>query len=371
MTILAAIDLSPSSIDAARGAVRLARRLGDNLLLLRVVEPVSAFYPELMLVGAPDLDESIRRANVEALENVRAALEADDLDVELRVVAGRPSEAIVACATEAGARMIFMGTHGRGAAARLLLGSITQKTILHATCPVLVVREGASPFQEWTSGVRPLRVTAGIEHGRSGAVILDWLHQLHAAGPTEITLEHQYWPAKEYTRLGLRGPRDLAATDAEVVAILERELRQELAAALSSAAAVGSQPRLRVSAVRGPIGEQLASDAEADHADLIVVVTTQPHGWDRLKSGSTAISALGSSHLPLLAIPMPAPTDSPGTTSSEMPTLRSVPEAAGASGKGNAGGGSRAQRWQRGRVADVRRRGSGSTGQRLRSLLAS
>src|SRR5438067_2368949 len=111
MTILAAIDLSPSSIDAARAAVRLARRLRDRLLLLRVVEPVSAFYPELMLVGAPDLDADIRKANVEALQNVRAALEADDLEVQLQVVAGRPSEAIIDSARQSDARLIVMGTH--------------------------------------------------------------------------------------------------------------------------------------------------------------------------------------------------------------------------------------------------------------------
>jgi nucleotide-binding universal stress UspA family protein len=299
MTILAAIDLSQSSIDAARAAVRLARRLGDRLLLLRVVEPVSAFYPELMLVGAPDLDEAIRGANVEALENVRSALEADDLDVELRVVAGRPSEAIVETAGQLDARLIVMGTHGRGAAARLLLGSITQKTILHATCAVLVVREGSAPFANWTA-THPLKVMGGIEPGPSGGVILDWVQALRASGPVDLTLVHQYWPAREYARLGLQGPRDVAATDAEVVTLLDRELRQGWVTP-------DPQVQLRISAVRGPIGEQLASDAEAEHADLIAVVTTQPHGWDRLKSGSTAISALAASHVPVLAIPMGAP----------------------------------------------------------------
>jgi nucleotide-binding universal stress UspA family protein len=299
MTILAAVDLSPSSIDAARAAVRLARRLGDRLLLLRVVEPVSAFYPELMLVGAPDLDQAIRTANVEALENVRASLEADDLEVELQVAAGRPSEAIVETARQAAARLIVMGTHGRGAAARLLLGSITQKTILHATCAVLVVREGTAPFGSWGADPqkdRPLKVMAGIEPGPSGALILDWLQPLRAAGPVDITLVHQYWPAKEYARLGLHGPRDLNATDVEVVTVLERELRQGLPS--------GAQVQMRISAVRGPIGEQLATDAEAEHVDLIAVVTTQPHGWDRLKSGSTAIEALTASHVPVLTIPM-------------------------------------------------------------------
>jgi nucleotide-binding universal stress UspA family protein len=306
MTILAAIDLSPSSIDAARAAVRLARRLGDRLLLLRVVEPVSAFYPELMLVGAPDLDADIRKANVEALQNVRAALEADDLEVELQVVAGRPAEAIIDSARQSEARLIVMGTHGRGATARLLLGSITQKTILHATCAVLVVREGSAPFSTWTAG-RPLRVLAGIDHGPSAAVVLDWLRPLRAAGPLEVTLAHEYWPAKEYARLGLQGPRDVTATDAEVVATLERELRADLAGAGWPQLTLGAEGdvRLRISAVRGPIGEQLAIDAEAAAADLMAVVTTHPHGWDRLKSGSTAISALTASRVPLLAIPTP------------------------------------------------------------------
>jgi nucleotide-binding universal stress UspA family protein len=307
MTILAAIDLSPSSIDAAKAAVRLARVLGDRLLLLRVVEPVSAFYPELLLAGAPDLDDAIRKANVEALENVHSALESEDLDVEMDVVAGRPAEAIVETARKIDARLIVMGTHGRGAAARLLLGSITQKTILHTTCAVLVVRQGSQPFAGWGSGAPPLRVMAGIDHGPGGGQILKWLQPLRAAGPVAITLLHQYWPAREYARLGLQGPRDVVATDAEVVAILDRELRAELASSGPAGVAPGAEQgvELRIAAVRGPVGEQLAIDAEADHADLIAVVTTQPHGWDRLTSGSIAISALTASKLPVLAIPTP------------------------------------------------------------------
>src|SRR5881394_1198184 len=77
MTIIAAVDLSPTTTNAARSAARLARKLGDRLLLVRVLEPVAALFPELSVLGGnvvPDFAQPLRDVNLEALKNLRASL---------------------------------------------------------------------------------------------------------------------------------------------------------------------------------------------------------------------------------------------------------------------------------------------------------
>src|SRR5688572_16635233 len=100
MSIIAAVDLSPASVNAARSAALLARMTNRPLVLVRAVEPVSAFYPELMLAGAADLDDAIRSGAREALENIRIMLQdlAPGIEIETRVQAGQPHEVLIECA---------------------------------------------------------------------------------------------------------------------------------------------------------------------------------------------------------------------------------------------------------------------------------
>jgi nucleotide-binding universal stress UspA family protein len=59
---------------------------------------------------------------------------------EPRVLDGSPAAAIVECAQELKAELVVVGTHGRSGLARLALGSVAEKVIRTATCPVLAVR---------------------------------------------------------------------------------------------------------------------------------------------------------------------------------------------------------------------------------------
>lgn len=332
MSIIAGIDLSPTSLDAAKAAAKLAARLHEKLVLVRAIEPVSAFYPELTLMGAPDLDQAVRRANNEAVENVRLTLlgEVPEVEVEVRIVAGRPHEVLIEAARETDARLIAIGTHGRGAASRLFLGSVSQRTLREAQAPVLVLREGSAPFSAWVAGKRALRIVIGVDRSLATDAALAWVADLRRAGPCDVTLVHEYWPPAEYARLGLRGPRDLGATDPEIAAVIERELRAHLAHLGDFAPAA-----LHVHACWGGIGGQLAREADAAEADLLIMGTRQPHGWDRLTSGSTVLATLHATTIPLLSVPA---RPQAGSAPSEAPlsTLSSVLVATDLSPLGNA-----------------------------------
>jgi nucleotide-binding universal stress UspA family protein len=322
MSIIAAVDLSPASVNAARSGALLARLLNQPLLLVRAVEPVSAFYPELVMAGAPDLDNAIRAGAREALENIRLMLQdlAPGLSVETRIQAGSPHEVLIDCARQEKAQVIVMGGKPRGRFGRLLVGSVVQRTLRDAPCAVLICKEGSAPFVDWAAGKRALRVVAGVDRGPASEAAMALVATLRKAAPCDITLVHEYWPPGEYARLGLRGPRDLSRDDDEIIAVINRDLR-ELWAELPPISGAGTVTT-KVRAGWSAPGLELAQDADAAGADLLVVGTTQTHGLQRVRSGSDALTALQNCHVPILVVP--ARVRPAASAEAPIPLLRTV-----------------------------------------------
>ncbi|HEY0711451.1 MAG TPA: universal stress protein, partial [Polyangia bacterium] len=275
-----------------------------------------------MVAGAPDLDDAIRAGAREALENIRLMLQdlSPGISIELLVQAGQPHEVLIQCALDENAQIIVLGSKARGRFGRLFVGSVAQKTMRDAPCAVLVCREGSAPFAEWAAGKRPLKVVAGVDRGASSGAAVAVVAALRKAAPCDVTLEHEYWPPGEYARLGLRGPRDLSRDDEEVVAVLHRELRDLWAELppLENAGTVATRVRAGWSAP----GLELALDAEAAGADLLVMGTKQAHGLQRVRSGSDALTALQNCHVPVLIVPTRARPVSAAAAS--IPQLRTV-----------------------------------------------
>jgi nucleotide-binding universal stress UspA family protein len=296
--IIAATDFSPTAVNAARSAARLARKLGDTVLLVRVIEPTVEVYPELRIPDAALFDAAVRESVRAEMDAAVAALRAEDVPVEGLVLLGSPVARLAAEAAEQGARLIVMGTHGRGAVSRFFVGSVAERTVLAAPCPVLVVPANATPFAEWKDEGRPLRVIVGLDLDAAGEAVIASLKELREAGASDVTFIHTYWPPSEYARLGLPGPRDIVATDPEVVAVLKREIEARF-----GLHATPGRTSLRVHAAWGRPGDALADEALAEKADLLVVGTRQPHAWTRLKTGSSAIAALRTARSAVLCVP--------------------------------------------------------------------
>jgi nucleotide-binding universal stress UspA family protein len=74
------------------------------------------------------------------LENLVPEAERGAHPVRCATRVGHPFVEILACAAEQKADLIVMGTHGRGPVAHVLLGSVTEKVVRKAPCPVLTVR---------------------------------------------------------------------------------------------------------------------------------------------------------------------------------------------------------------------------------------
>ena len=134
--ILVPIDFSPYSDAALALATSLARD-GDGTLVLAHVEviPLSAAGGEFMYaIPEPPTEELLDK-----LEHV--APPDSHVPVERRLLAGDPADAIIRLAETENIDLIVMGTHGRGAVHHVLVGSVAERVVRAAPCPVLTVRD--------------------------------------------------------------------------------------------------------------------------------------------------------------------------------------------------------------------------------------
>jgi nucleotide-binding universal stress UspA family protein len=146
--ILVPTDFSEFSKQALKSALDLAQTFGAKLLLLHVVEPPP--YPIEGLVpsqlGANLLADLERQAS-----NELAALlpEAQGLQVEIarRVSIGIPYRKIVEVAAEEKIDLIVMTTHGRTGITHMVMGSVAERVVRTAPCPVLSIRPTSTPAQ--------------------------------------------------------------------------------------------------------------------------------------------------------------------------------------------------------------------------------
>jgi nucleotide-binding universal stress UspA family protein len=139
--ILAPTDFSELSKQGLKSALELAEAFGAKLLLLYVVEPppypVEGIVPSHL--GATMLDDLERQATNDLAQMV-SETQASKMDVARRVVVGIPYRKIVDVAEEEKIDLIVMTTHGRTGLSHLVMGSVAEKIVRTAPCPVLTIR---------------------------------------------------------------------------------------------------------------------------------------------------------------------------------------------------------------------------------------
>jgi nucleotide-binding universal stress UspA family protein len=176
--ILVGVDFSPGSDAAVRQALRIARHTGATVCLAHTsVAPDTLDLPDERVFSARlDADRS-------ALEELRNRIGGGGVQVSHVVADGFADVALVQLAGDMGADLIVVGTHGRTGLRRFLLGSIAERVVRLAGCPVLVARPGSdgaggyprillpTDFSEATPGV----LETALEVAAPGATI-DLLH---------------------------------------------------------------------------------------------------------------------------------------------------------------------------------------------------
>jgi nucleotide-binding universal stress UspA family protein len=140
--ILCAVDFSEPSRAAMKAAAGLAADARGALTLLNVVELTPMIFPESM-VTFPTVLAEVTTASRQALDEWVAAARAlaGGAQVEGAVATGPAWDRIGAEAKARGCDLIVVGTQGRTGLKHVLIGSVAERVVRHAPCPVLVVRD--------------------------------------------------------------------------------------------------------------------------------------------------------------------------------------------------------------------------------------
>ena len=140
--ILCPTDFSEESYRAMEYGARFAQAADGTLLIAHIIHVPTEHLlePEGHL---PSFDQLKGRAR-SLLEEVRDKRLAGTTKCELLLTVGDPYEQLMAMATERNVDLIVTATHGRTGLEHLVMGSVAEKIIRHAPCPVFVVRRGTA-----------------------------------------------------------------------------------------------------------------------------------------------------------------------------------------------------------------------------------
>ena len=148
--ILVPIDFSPSADQAFDYALTLARTLQARLTLVHVIDPLPVGNIETMpFTYLHDLEAKITDLMTAYRDRVTGA----GLQSDFVIVHGVPFQSIVETARTAHVDLIIMGTHGRTGLSHVLLGSVAERVVRLAPCPVLTVKADTGEEKAWLQSV--------------------------------------------------------------------------------------------------------------------------------------------------------------------------------------------------------------------------
>jgi nucleotide-binding universal stress UspA family protein len=297
--ILCAIDFSPGSRKALDQAVMLARRYQAPLSVLYVHQCSMPSYgvpyvgPEgfgAILLTDPERRELLARLETEVSGDRAAA----GISIETVVdEAVNVPNAIVSRAHTTGADLIVIGTHGRSGFERLMLGSVAEKVLRKATCPVLTVPAGAPDVvPRDTTSTR--RILCPIDFSQSSESALGYAAELAREAQARLTVLHVLELPPELSEyaeaMDLARYRDLRFQEAWIR--LTRLMK----------AVVGETTLAHELILVGTPYKEILEVASSEAADLIVIGVRGRNTADVLFFGSTTNHVVRAAHCAVLTV---------------------------------------------------------------------
>jgi len=293
--ILCPVDFSEFSARALERALPLADWFDARVTALHVVPYVMPAGPGLPYFPAPLETTKARREQAEAnLRDFVAPFPATGEVIDVRVREGDPWREIAAEVEELPADLVVMGTHGRSGFEHLLLGSVTEKVLRRAPCPVVTVGEvpphphAGPPFRRILCAAD---LTPASEH------TLDLGLSMASENDAAVTLLHvvEALPERTEGKLYLAVP-EIGPLRHELMA----QARAELHKAVPEAARDFCTVTERVEA--GAAWSEILRVAEELDADLIVMGAHTRGVLGRIFFGSTSSHVVRRAACPVLVI---------------------------------------------------------------------
>jgi len=281
--ILCPIDLSAGSGRAMAVAARIAGEADAELVLLHAWQVPAGIFPMEQPIPA----ELLQRMNDEAQRGLEAAVrEAATLGARRVTPAlrhGIPWMSIVDTLEDPAFDLVVIGTHGRTGLARILLGSVAEKVVRHAPCPVLAIRPAGEP-KPFTHALCP---TDFSEDSRRA---IDFAAELVRPGGAGITLLHVIEAPVSYSG---------ELPDPDLIRELDRRSADQLEAWAARLRSMSSIPVTTQSRVGWPGAEILAAVDHDPSIDLVVMGSHGRTGIKRVLLGSVAEKVVRHARCPV------------------------------------------------------------------------
>jgi len=291
--ILCPVDFSEFSAPALERAVRLGKWFDARVEVLYVIPfPVPAGAGLPYFPAPPEVAREHREQTIRQLGELVGPFLDEGVPLETKVLDGDPWRVICEEAEGLPADLLVMGTHGRSGFEHLLLGSVTEKVLRRAPCPVLTVGHGASRL-----GKGPLfpRILCATDLTEGSAGTLDLALSLAGENDARVTLLHvvEALPDDQGRALYLSVP-DLGP--------LQRDLAQQALARLRGAVPDRAWDfcDVRERVETGPAWSAILRVADELDADLIVMGAHAKGALGRLFFGSTASHVVRRATCPVL-----------------------------------------------------------------------
>ncbi len=291
--ILCPIDFSDASRHALEHAVAIAKWYEAQITTLHVLHPVVLPQPPVFFAGfTPNATpiETERLACEARLRDWlepanRAGVKADNLFDE-----GNPAFRILAHARSLQADLIVMGTHGLSGFDRFMLGSVAEKVLRKAECPVMTV----PPVSATAAKVPYTRLLCAVDFSYSSLAALRLAFSLAEESDAHLTILHVFdWPPDD----GLLAERFDAPKFRRTV---EEGARGRLEALVTDDVRAWCKPVTKVSF--GKPYRQILETAESEAIDLIVIGVRGRNPVDLTLFGSTTNQVVRRAPCPVLTL---------------------------------------------------------------------
>lgn len=298
--ILCPVDFSDSSQHAFRYAVAIANWYDAKLTMFHACAPVPmsayatvASMMPAMPVGLED-DNEVR----DTMKRLASTVAGTNVPIEIALGEGYPAAAIAAKAAEEKFDLIVIGTHGRSGFERLMLGSVTERVLRKAGCPVLTVPPKAGDPTP-AAAVTFKRIVCAIDFSDCSMRALDYAMSLAQEANATLIVLHVIEPFPLRHTEGETVISDFTLMR-DYIAAAEEEGRALLAKAIPDAVRAYCQVET-VQAVGKPYREILRL-AATEASDLIVLGIHGRNPVDLLFFGSTAQHVVRGAACPVLTI---------------------------------------------------------------------
>jgi nucleotide-binding universal stress UspA family protein len=287
--ILCPTDFSEVSTKAEAYAIALAKRYEARLSLLHVDPPMPMMAPYGEIPVDIRLFEEQRRQAEQDLAAAGTRARNAGLGVDTALIGGYPGREILAVAREQDVDLIVLGSHGRGGVEHLLLGSVAEKVLRKAPCPVMVVPAAARPER----GVLFARILCPVDGSQASADAVAQAVDLARETDGQLTLLHVVEPMPE--------AGEFAALDADEY----RRAGEAYGARLMREAVsdtVREWCRIDERIVVGKPGDRILDTSKNMAADVIVMGVRGRGALDLLAFGSTANAVVRQAQCPVFVV---------------------------------------------------------------------